>query len=300
MTRSTSTGWAATSRTSRKRWQVTITDSDSHSTNPVLELSDAQLRFGDRVLWHNLNIDVEPGEFIAILGPNGCGKTSLLKVLLGQYQLYSGTARVNGHRARRGDPDIGYIPQQRGIDDDTPMRGRDLVRMGLDGHRWGPGWFSRSRSQKVEALLEEVGAQTYADSPVGMLSGGELQRLRVAQALGSDPHLLLCDEPLLHLDMTHQRLVARLLHEKRQTRQTAILFVTHEINPILPYVDRVLYIAGGHFLVGTPDEVINSTALSELYGSPIDVVRAGGRIVIVGSDSDHHPIHHPEPSAGAI
>lgn len=221
-------------------------------------------------------------------------------MLLGQYQLHSGSVRVNGHRVHRGDPDIGYIPQQRGIDDDTPMRGRDLVRMGLDGHRWGPGWFNRARSRKVDALLAEVGAESYADSPVGMLSGGELQRLRVAQALGSDPRLLLCDEPLLHLDMTHQRLVARLLHEKRVARQTAILFVTHEINPILPYVDRVLYIAGGHFLVGTPDEVISSEALTELYGSPIEVVRASGRVVIVGGNSDYHPIRHPEPPAGAI
>lgn len=267
---------------------------------PILEVRDAELRFGQRVVWHHLSLDVQPGEFVAVLGPNGTGKTSLLRTLLGQHRLRSGTIRVNGHAPRSGDRDLGYIPQQRGMDRDTPMRGRDLVRLGLDGHRWGWRPLRSADRDRIDELIDAVGARDYADSPVGLLSGGEQQRLRVAQALIGQPRILLCDEPLLSLDLHHQRRVAALIDQMRRSRDTAVVFVTHEINPILPYVDRVLYIAGGHFLVGTPDEVINSTALSELYGSPIDVVRAGGRIVIVGSDSDHHPIHHPEPSAGAI
>ncbi len=265
---------------------TTLGYSDQVSGNqpPVLQLHDAQLRFGERVLWHGLNIDVHPGEFIAILGPNGSGKTSLLKTLLGQYRLHSGTVELNGHEVHRGDPDVGYVPQQRGVDRDTPMRARDLVGMGIDGHRWGTGWPSRSKRRQVDELLAAVGAQDYANEPVGTLSGGELQRLRLAQALASDPKILLCDEPLLSLDIPHQRLVAHLLNEQRRQRGTSVLFVTHEINPILPYVDRVLYIAGGHFLVGKPEDVITTEALSDLFQSPVEVVRAAGRLIIVGGE----------------
>ncbi|MGO2035927.1 MAG: metal ABC transporter ATP-binding protein [Brevibacterium sp.] len=271
---------------------------------PVIRLRDAELRFGDRVLWHDLDLDVSPGEFVAVLGPNGTGKTSLLKVLLGQNTLSTGSAEVSGRRVHSGNSAIGYIPQQRGIDPHTPMRGRDLVRMGIDGHRWGTGLFSRGRKKKVDELLASVGAQDYADAPAGTLSGGELQRLRVAQALANDPSVLLCDEPLLSLDMHHQKVVAALLHEQRVRRDTSVVFVTHEINPILPYVDRILYIVGGHFLIGTPSEVMTTESLSRLYGSPVEVVRVGGRLVVVGGEEEcvNHHVHSDEldPERGAI
>lgn len=197
---------------------------------------------------------------------------------------------IDGHPVHRGSRDVGYIPQQRGVDPQTPMRARDLVRMGFDGDRWGIGLPNRRRTRKVNELLASVGATDYADAPVGTLSGGELQRLRLAQALAPDPQLLLCDEPLLSLDITHKALVARLLDDERRARDTAILFVTHEINPILPYVDRVLYIAGGHFMVGPPREVITTKSLTKLYGYPVEVVEAAGRLLIVGAEAegDHH------------
>lgn len=257
----------------------------------IVRLRDAELRFGDRVLWHDLDLDIAPGEFIAVLGPNGTGKTSLLKVLLGQHDLHRGTAEIGGRRVHAGNPAIGYIPQQRGIDLHTPMRGRDIVRMGIDGHRWGPGWPSRARRRRVDELLDSVGASAYADAPAGSLSGGELQRLRVAQALANEPSVLLCDEPLLSLDLHRQRAVAELIDDQRTRQGTAVAFVTHEINPILPYVDRVLYIVGGHFLVGTPAEVMTSESLTRLYGSPVDVIRVGGRLIVVGGEDeclDHH------------
>jgi zinc/manganese transport system ATP-binding protein len=253
------------------------------SAEVVLSLRDAALSFGGRTLWSGLNLDVHRGEFLAVLGANGSGKTTFLRTVLGLQPLTSGRVRIAGAPPRRGSPLIGYIPQQRRLDPLTPMRGRDLVALGVDGHRWGPGRPSRRRRERVAELLAAVGATAFADRPVGALSGGEQQRLRIGQALATDPRLLLCDEPLLSLDLRHQRLVAELVDRRRRAAGTAVVFVTHEINPVLGHVDRVLYLAGGRFRIGTPAEVLTSAVLSDLYGTPVDVVRARDRIVIVGA-----------------
>lgn len=261
---------------------------------PAVRLRGARLSFGRRTLWEGLDLDVAPGEFLAVLGPNGSGKTTLLRVLLGLQELSAGTVEVAGRPASRGSRLIGTIPQQKGFPEDTPLRARDLVALGMDGHRWGPRLTGRKAlSRKVDGLLEKVGATGYADRPVGILSGGEQQRLRAAQALADDPRLLLCDEPLLSLDMHHQQAVSSLIHRQACDQGSAVVFVTHEINPILQYVDRVLYLAGGRFHIGTPREVMTGEVLSELYGSPIEVFRSNGRIVVVGiPDAVAH--HHGE------
>ena len=251
---------------------------------PAVSLSGAKLGFGDRVLWDGLDLDVAPGEFVAVLGPNGSGKTSLLKVLLGQLDLVSGTAHIAGSPTRTGNSDVGYVPQQKAIDEGTPLRGRDLVGLGVDGHRWGIGFRGRAeRHRIVDKAIEQVGAQAFADAPMGTMSGGEQQRLRVAQALVGDPKVLLCDEPLLSLDIANQRLVSDLIDRRRRTADTAVLFVTHEINPILPLVDRVLYLVDGQFRIGTPDEVMTSATLSELYQTDVDVLKVRDRLVVVGT-----------------
>ncbi|MFI9452783.1 ABC transporter ATP-binding protein [Amycolatopsis sp. WAC 01375] len=253
---------------------------------PAVHVRGASLAFGSRTLWSGLDLDVEPGEFLAILGPNGSGKSSLLKVLLGQQGLPEGTVEIAGRRPGGTNRRIGYIPQQRALDEGLTMRGVDLVGLGLDGHRWGTGLFGLSkRRQLVSRAIESVGAQAYAKQPVGRLSGGEQQRLRVAQSLVGDPEVLLCDEPLLSLDLAHQRAVSELIDERRRSADTAVLFVTHEINPILSYVDRVLYLVNGQFRVGKPDEVMNSETLSELYGTRIEVLKVGGQIHVAGAQS---------------
>jgi zinc/manganese transport system ATP-binding protein len=259
--------------------------------SPALEMSRAGLAYGARVLWSDLDLDVRPGEFLAVLGPNGTGKTSLLRVLLGLTRLTSGTGRVGGRRLRRGNPDIGYIPQHRGFDSDVPLRARDLVRLGIDGHRWGVGLPHRGRRERVDELLSQVGATAYADVPLGRLSGGEQQRLRVAQALATEPKVLLCDEPLLSLDLHHQNTVVSLIDRRRREHDTAVLFVTHEINPVLPLVDRVLYILDGRFRLGTAEEVMTSEVLSELYGSDVEVIRRGDRLVVLAG-TEGEAVHH--------
>lgn len=258
----------------------------------TVRLRGASVRFGDREVWGGLDLDVAPGEFLAVLGPNGSGKTTLLRVLLGLQELSSGTADVAGRRPHLGSHAVGYVPQQKAFDRDVPARGRDLVRLGLDGHRWAIGLHGRARRSRVDQMIAEVGAQAYADAPVGELSGGEQQRLRIAQALVGDPEVLLCDEPLLSLDLQHQRAVTELIDRRRREAGTSILFVTHEINPVLPYVDRVLYLVGNRWALGAPDEVLTSERLSGLFGTEIDVLRVRGRVIIVGApDSAHHDGH---------
>jgi zinc/manganese transport system ATP-binding protein len=262
----------------------------------AVSLRGATLSYGDRVLWHDLDFDVAPGEFVAVLGPNGSGKTSLMRVLLGLQSLSAGTARIVGEAPGRGNRRIGYIPQQRAMEESVTLRGRDLVGLGLDGHRWGIGLRGmRERRAKVDRALDAVGAHAFADAPVGRLSGGEQQRLRVAQALISDPEVLLCDEPLLSLDLANQQVVSSLIDERRRTSGTAVLFVTHEINPVLPLVDRILYLVDGRFRIGRPDEVMTAETLSELYRARVDVVRVQGQIHVVGAQSglcEDHPHHH--------
>lgn len=264
----------------------------------VLSLRNAYLSFGDRQLWHGLNLDVMPGEFLAVLGPNGTGKTSLLKVILGQQQLTSGTARFLGAPVTRGSRRIGYIPQQKLLGDGTPLRARDLVALGINGHRWGLPLSFHADRVRADDLLHAVGATRYAKAPLATLSGGEQQRLRVAQSISDDPALLLCDEPLLSLDLAHQRAVSELIDTQRKRLGSAVVFVTHDVNPILGMVDRVLYLAGGKFTVGTPDEVLRSEVLTEMYGTPVDVFRTRGRIAVVGGPDLHglhdHDVHHPE------
>ncbi|MGC4934329.1 metal ABC transporter ATP-binding protein [Gordonia sp. DT30] len=256
---------------------------------PVASFDHATLAFGERVLWNDLDLAIDSGEFVAVLGPNGSGKTSFLRTLLGQYRLTAGRLTVTDA--------VGYIPQQHADDADTmALRGRDLVGFGVDGARWGIGLRGyRERRRKVDAALAEVGARAYADAPVGVLSGGEQQRLRVAQALTTDPELLLCDEPLASLDPASQERVVELIDQRRRTAGTAVVLVTHEINPVMPYVDRVLYLAGGRFLAGPPDEVMTTATLSELYGSHVEVVHVNGRILVVGGEEGTaHCDVHPE------
>lgn len=266
---------------------------------PLVRLRGAAAERGGRTLWTDLDLDVAAGEFLTVLGPNGSGKSTLLQVLLGLLSPSAGEVLLDGATPRRGSPTVGYVPQQQSLDPLTPLRGRDLVGLGLDGHRWGPGWRgARHRRERVDAALAAVGATGWADAPAGRLSGGEQQRLRVAQALVGDPALLLADEPLMSLDLAHQRAVVELVERRRREHGTAVVFVTHELNPVLPVTDRVLYLVDGRFRIGTPDEVMTSENLSALYGTQVDVVRVRDRIVVVGAE-DAGTRHHEPVAARA-
>ncbi|MDH6520819.1 zinc/manganese transport system ATP-binding protein [Streptomyces sp. SAI-135] len=256
----------------------------------VITLRAAALSYGSRTVWHDLDLDVRPGEFLAVLGPNGAGKTSFVRALLGRQPLSAGELTVLGRAPREAARHLGYVPQQAALSAQALLRARDLVRFGIDGHRFGPRLRTAAVRRRVDEILASVGASAYADVPVGLLSGGERQRVRVGQALATDPRVLLCDEPLLSLDLHHQRAVTELVDARRRSHGTAVVFVTHEINPVLGLVDRVLYLAPGGHRIGTPDEVLTSTSLSRLYGTRVDVLRVHGRVVVVGAHDE--PAHH--------
>lgn len=221
-------------------------------------------------LWHDLDLTVDPGEFLTVLGPNGVGKSTLLNAVLGTRHLTSGTVSA---------PDrVGFIPQQRMFDTDLPIRVRDLIGLSIEH-----GTLSRRRPRRatVDAALAEVGASGLADRRVGTLSGGQQQLVRQAQAMATDPQLLLCDEPLLSLDLSAQRAAVELLDRRRRDHGTAVVFVTHSINPVLGVTDRVLYLGPDGHVTGSVDEVMTGPVLSRLYGTDVDVAEVNGRMVVV-------------------
>jgi zinc/manganese transport system ATP-binding protein len=247
----------------------------------AVRMVGGRLELGGRTIWSDLSFEVGEGELVAVLGANGAGKSSLLKVLLGLVPLSAGEVDVLGSAPRRGRREVGYLPQHRTFAVDAPLRARDLVGFAVNGHRFGLGGARRARVV-VDELLDAVGATAYAEKRVALLSGGEQQRLRIAQALAARPGLMLCDEPLQSLDLGHQRVVVDLIDSYRKRSGAAVLFVTHDINPVIDVVDRVLYFHEGRFQWGTVAEVMTSAALSELYRSPVNVLSHEGRLMVLG------------------
>ena len=266
-------------------------------TGAAVTLRGATLRFGHHVIWDSLNLDITPGECLAILGPNGAGKTTLLKVMLGLLPLSAGTVTIDGRAPRRGSAHTGYVPQQRDFDRDLPIRGRDLVQFGVDGHRRG---LPRTRARQVNGVIEAVGAQDYADAPVGLLSGGQQQRLRIAQALAGRRDC--CSATSRCCPSTRPRSNRSPGCSASTTASTGSPSCSSPTrSPPWPGSSTgCCTSAGGRWAVGTPDAVMTTQRLSALYGTHIDVIRVHGRIVVVGGDdpAGHHhlpggdPIHH--------
>ena len=267
----------------------------------VLAISHVSARLGGRTVLDDIDFAIAPGEFTGLIGSNGAGKTTLFRVVLGLQGPGAGRVLVGGAPRSRRNPQIGYVPQKFALDPDVPLRARDLVALGIDGHRLGFARPSAARRARVEEMLESVGARAFADARVGELSGGEQQRVLIAHALISRPRLLLLDEPLANLDLRSSGEVVALVARVAREQRLAVLISAHEINPLLPVMDRIVYLAGGHAVHGTVDEVIRGDVLSRLYGHRVDVLRVHGRVLVVagvGDQTDGDPSRPPSTAPG--
>jgi zinc/manganese transport system ATP-binding protein len=273
--------------------------SAERSDEQILSVSGIQVRLAGRHVLDGVGFDIRAGEFTGLIGANGAGKTTLFRVILGLQAPSAGSVLVGGRPRSRRNPLIGYVPQKFLLDPDMPMRARDVVGLGLDGHRLGIARPSRRRRGLIDEMLEAVGAAGFGESRVGQLSGGEQQRVLIAHALISRPKLLLLDEPLANLDLRSAHEVVALLDRIAREQQIAVLISAHEINPLLPVMDRVVYLAAGRAASGQAQEVVRSDVLSRLYGYHVDVLRVHGRVLVVAGpggepggpvlDDDHSP-----------
>ena len=251
----------------------------------ILSLAGISVRLGCRDILNDVTLDIAPGQFVGLIGSNGAGKTTLLRVILGLLAPTAGAVQVAGRPRSRRNPLIGYVPQKFLLDPDAPLRARDLVGLGIDAHRFGIARPSRARRAQVDEILAAVDAQGFADARVGLLSGGEQQRVLIAHALASRPQLLLLDEPLANLDLRSAREVVSLLARIAREQKIAVFISAHEMNPLLPVMDQIVYLAAGHAVAGPSEEVIRSDVLSRLYGQHVDVLNVHGRVLVVAGES---------------
>ncbi len=266
-------------------------DRTGDAAEAVLRVEDVSVSLGGRRVLDRVSFSVEGGEFCGLIGSNGAGKTTLLRVILGLIHPSSGRIEVSGGSRTRRSPQIGYVPQKIVLEADMPLRARDLVGLGLDGHRFGISRPTAKRRLAVEEMLDAVGATQFADARIGNLSGGEQQRVMIAQALICRPKLLLLDEPLANLDIRSAAEVVELLARIAAEHQIAILLSAHDMNPLLPVMDRVVYLADGRAASGTTDEVVRTDTLSRLYGHHVEVIHVQGRVLVVSGAE--HQAHHP-------
>lgn len=260
------------------------------TTSPeILAVEGVSVMLSGREILHDVTFHINAGEFTGLIGSNGAGKTTLLRAILGLITPSAGTIRVESGLRRR--PTIGYVPQRITLDPDMPLRARDLVALGIDGQRFGFPWPSSTRRRLVDEMLDSVDATRFAESRVGNLSGGEQQRILIAHALISHPRLLLLDEPLANLDIGSEQEVVDLLSRIATQQHIAVLISTHDMNPLLPVMDRIVYVAGGRIATGTTNEVVSSESLTRLYGHHVDVIHVHDRVLVVAGrrdDSQHH------------
>ena len=255
----------------------------------VLSVHDLDVRLGGREVLHEVSFSLQAGEFAGLIGANGAGKTTLLRAILGLAPAGRGSVSVGDADGLQRRALIGYVPQRFTFDPDAPLRARDLVALGIDGQRLGFALPSRRRRARVDEMLESVDALRFAEERLGTLSGGEQQRVLIAHALIARPRLLLLDEPLANLDLASAQEVVALLSRIARRERVAVLISAHEMNPLLPVLDRVIYLARGRAVSGSTEEVVRADVLSRLYGRHVDVLHVHGRVLVVagaGDDAD--------------
>jgi zinc/manganese transport system ATP-binding protein len=262
----------------------------------VIEFDRATIEIGGRSVLVDTSMTIRQGEFVGVLGPNGAGKTTLMRAILGLLPPRAGTIRIFGDAPQRGNRDIGYLPQVRTVLPDLRVRGLDFIASSVHGERWGVPSLARADHIMIAKTLAAAGAGDLGARPLAEMSGGERQRLLLAQALLGEPRLLLLDEPLISLDYRYQESVIELVRRFARERNITVLFSAHELNQLIGALDRVLYLGNGHAALGTVEEVVTAPVLSQLYGADIDVVRADGHIFVLsrGRNVEHADHMHDD------
>lgn len=252
----------------------------------VLSIEHLTVSMHGRTILDDVSLTIRPGEFTGLIGSNGVGKTTLLRAILGLQRYESGSIAINGQPRTAQLDALGYVPQKIALDSDVPLRVIDFVTLGLDAERWGLRRRRRAQRDHVMATLESVGAAHLSTSRLSELSGGEQQRVFIAHALVRRPSLLLLDEPLANLDPRNVQEIVALLHRLSRDHQVAILLSAHEMNALLPFMDRVVYLTGGHCASGPTNEVVQTDVLSALYGHHVDVVQVHGRVFVIAEPNE--------------
>ena len=252
----------------------------------ALRFDDVAIRLGRRDILAAASFDIGERELVGVLGANGAGKTTLMRAALGLVPLAAGAITVLGKAATRGNPSIGYMPQDRGAIVGVRLSGWDVVASAAIGTRFGFVRLDKAARREIDWALSLVGARDLARRSLGELSGGERQRVLLAQTLLGRPRLLMLDEPLISLDPAHQKSVVETARRICDELKIAVLFSAHELNPLVNAIDRVLYLGGGSAVIGPVDEVVTGPVLTRLYGTRIEVVHAKDRYFVMAGDVD--------------
>ncbi len=251
----------------------------------VIEAGALDCARGARIVVGDLQLRIAAGELIGVFGSNGAGKTTLLQTLAGLLPPAGGSLRLFGGTPAAACRRVGYVAQTMPDGAWGHVAVHSFVAAAWRGERWGIGLRARqARRDAVARALAAVDATALGERSMDQLSGGERQRACIAQALVNPVELLLLDEPLANLDPRAQHALLQRVKRLCVEQELCVLLSAHDINPLLPVMDRVLYLAGGQGRIGSVDSVVNADALSALYGMPIGVARHDGYLFI-------HPAH---------
>ncbi|ADE36890.1 metal ABC transporter ATP-binding protein [Methanohalophilus mahii] len=244
---------------------------DSNNHQNAVEIKDVWSYYHDVPALKEINLDVQEGTFLGIIGPNGGGKSTLLKVILGLIEPDRGDVRVFGKKPKEGRKTIGYVPQHSASKLDFPINVWDVVMMGRIGKTSLFSKYNPNDRKVVKESLEKVKMYEYRDRHIAELSGGQRQRVFIARALASEPKLLLLDEPVAGIDTTMQKEFYEMLEELKS--RVTIIMVTHDISAVSIYVDKVACLNQKLYYHGTKE--LKPEDLEEAYKCPVEMIAHG-------------------------
>ena len=247
---------------------------------PLVTFDHATLGYGRNVVLRDLSFVIQEGDFLGLVGPNGSGKTTVLRALLGTHPPLAGSVtRAPGLR-------FGYVPQRDQVDYDYPLTAVDVVLMGrYDRIGLGRRPSSKDRAKAMEAL-EQVGIPELAGEHLKNLSGGQRQRTLIARALVGEPNVLVLDEPTNGMDLVSTTQILGLVRDLHERSGLTVLMVSHALNEVANYVERIALVIASGFRIGSTAEIMTEEVLSDIYGIPVEVEALGGHRIVIARRQD--------------